>query len=123
MKTFQKSSSFAKKSFGPRSRAPYGATKRGMGRDFDKPLEMHQASCNKCHKMCEVPFRPNGKKPVYCRDCFRAEEPARPEGRFDRGEREESSTDLKKQFSMLNTKLDRLAAAIEEQNRLLSAGK
>jgi CxxC-x17-CxxC domain-containing protein len=31
---------------------------------------MFEASCNKCGNKCEVPFLPNGKKPVYCRDCF-----------------------------------------------------
>lgn len=45
----------------------------GGGRDFGgdrRPVEMHQATCAGCHKTCEVPFRPNGKKPVYCQDCF-----------------------------------------------------
>ncbi len=39
------------------------------GRSFEKK-ELFDAECNKCHKATQVPFRPNGKKPVYCRDCF-----------------------------------------------------
>jgi CxxC-x17-CxxC domain-containing protein len=31
---------------------------------------MHQATCATCGKSCEVPFRPTGERPVYCRDCF-----------------------------------------------------
>lgn len=53
---------------GNSSRPPF----RG-GRPEGKDL--HTASCNKCQKQCQVPFRPNGKKPVYCADCF-----IRPEG-------------------------------------------
>ncbi|MES2623626.1 MAG: CxxC-x17-CxxC domain-containing protein [Patescibacteria group bacterium] len=26
--------------------------------------------CDVCHKPCEVPFKPNGKKPVLCDACF-----------------------------------------------------
>jgi CxxC-x17-CxxC domain-containing protein len=38
----------------------------------DRP-EMHQATCASCGKPCEVPFRPNGSRPVLCRDCFQKE--------------------------------------------------
>ncbi len=45
------------------------STNRGGG-DFRGPKEMHNASCADCGKHCEVPFRPNGKKPVFCLNCF-----------------------------------------------------
>ena len=32
--------------------------------------ELFQAICSNCGKQCEVPFRPNGTKPVYCKECF-----------------------------------------------------
>lgn len=32
--------------------------------------ELFKATCSACHKPCEVPFRPNGDKPVYCSACF-----------------------------------------------------
>ncbi len=69
-----------KKSFGPKksfgTRASYAASRgpRSFGSRGDAPTEMHQATCNECHKLCEVPFRPNGKKPIYCRDCFKGKE-------------------------------------------------
>lgn len=39
------------------------------GRDGERS-QMFPATCDKCHKQCEVPFRPSGSKPVYCKDCF-----------------------------------------------------
>ena len=43
----------------------------GGGRgNFGGPREMHKATCAECKQECEVPFKPNGEKPVYCRDCF-----------------------------------------------------
>lgn len=32
--------------------------------------EMHKAVCADCKKACEVPFKPSGDRPVYCKDCF-----------------------------------------------------
>lgn len=31
---------------------------------------LHQAVCADCHKHCEVPFKPTGERPVYCKECF-----------------------------------------------------
>ncbi len=31
---------------------------------------MHKATCDKCSKKCEVPFKPTGSKPIFCSDCF-----------------------------------------------------
>ncbi len=36
--------------------------------------EMFQAICSTCGKTAEVPFKPRGDKPVYCRDCFRPQQ-------------------------------------------------
>ncbi|HEY9720858.1 MAG TPA: zinc-ribbon domain containing protein [Oscillatoriaceae cyanobacterium] len=33
--------------------------------------EMHDVTCDQCGAKTQVPFKPNGLKPVYCRDCFR----------------------------------------------------
>jgi CxxC-x17-CxxC domain-containing protein len=42
---------------------------KGGDRD-SRPKTMHDATCSNCGVQCQVPFRPNGSKPVYCRDCF-----------------------------------------------------
>lgn len=41
----------------------------GFGERRDRPT-MHKAVCCECGNSCEVPFRPTGDKPVYCRECF-----------------------------------------------------
>ena len=35
------------------------------------PREMFDATCARCGKETQVPFRPSGARPVYCSDCFR----------------------------------------------------
>ena len=42
----------------------------GRGRFDRKPREMHKAICAECKQECEVPFKPSGDKPVYCKECF-----------------------------------------------------
>lgn len=34
------------------------------------PREMFKAVCADCKKECEVPFKPSGDRPVYCKECF-----------------------------------------------------
>ncbi|MFC1507256.1 CxxC-x17-CxxC domain-containing protein [Thermoproteota archaeon] len=31
---------------------------------------MHKITCSDCGKDAEVPFKPSGDRPVYCRECF-----------------------------------------------------
>ena len=31
---------------------------------------MYKVICADCHKESEVPFRPSGDRPVYCKECF-----------------------------------------------------
>lgn len=64
----QRNNNFKKRSFGDTSGPrDFGG---GHGGGFSGSKEMHQATCADCGKTCEVPFRPNGKKPVFCKDCF-----------------------------------------------------
>lgn len=44
----------------------------GGGRsNFGRPQrEMFEAICAECGKKTQVPFKPNGQKPVYCKDCY-----------------------------------------------------
>ncbi len=39
--------------------------------------ELHKAVCADCGKETEVPFKPSGDRPVYCRDCFMKHRPKR----------------------------------------------
>ncbi len=41
---------------------------------YDRPQrEMFSATCSSCGREAQVPFRPNGSKPVYCSDCFKTQ--------------------------------------------------
>ncbi|MCM8812371.1 MAG: DNA-directed RNA polymerase [Candidatus Omnitrophica bacterium] len=40
------------------------------GRFGGRPREMHKTTCSECKKECEVPFKPSGDRPVFCKDCF-----------------------------------------------------
>jgi CxxC-x17-CxxC domain-containing protein len=33
--------------------------------------QMFQAVCAECKQDCEIPFKPSGERPVYCKECFR----------------------------------------------------
>ncbi|MFA7468585.1 MAG: zinc-ribbon domain containing protein [Desulfotomaculaceae bacterium] len=41
------------------------------GGGYQQNRQMHPAVCSNCGKETEVPFKPSGERPVYCRDCFR----------------------------------------------------
>lgn len=141
MKDFKKGGRFGGSSHGggfKRGGFDRGAPRDGGGfgggsrRDFGNAGEMHQAVCADCGKTCEVPFRPNGKKPVFCKDCFannrdeesprefshssrpphRREEraPMRHEGGDRGGER---GGELKSQIEMLSSKIDKLTRIVE----------
>ena len=112
MNTYKKSGSFsfAKRAAGPRSLRPGGRPFRRAGAGASAaPTERFQATCASCHAACEVPFRPNGKKPVYCRDCFKGHE----EALSERHASASHAPDLSRQFELLNLKLDRLIKVVE----------
>ena len=52
---------------GARSYSSGGA---GGGYGGGQQREMFDAICSTCGKTAQVPFKPRGDKPVYCRDCF-----------------------------------------------------
>ena len=109
---------FKKRDFG---RPSFG---RSGGRDRDGgSAQMFSAVCAECHEKCEVPFRPNNSKPVYCNNCFSSKRegsshdypkrdfsPAPRNNQFE----ERQPSDFKKQFDALHTKLDKLIGIMEK---------
>ncbi|HAD80986.1 TPA: hypothetical protein DCG35_00605 [Candidatus Edwardsbacteria bacterium] len=132
MKKFDRDNKFEKKgssrppSRGPKKFGPRGGKDFGKG-SFDK--QMHPATCDSCGTSCEVPFKPTGGKPIYCRDCFRKMEGSEAPRRFDRPERprfsrpdrfaprEHSSPgggdQVQKELDKINIKLDKILRALE----------
>lgn len=109
---------------------------QGGRKDYNAgPREMFDAECANCHKTTQVPFRPNGMKPVYCRDCFKPSDDraGAPAPRFEKksfGPRREFTPsarpdarpdtridDLKRQIESVNVKLDRLVSLLEDSAR------
>ncbi|MCK4781739.1 hypothetical protein KAS79_02305 [Candidatus Parcubacteria bacterium] len=92
------------------SRRESSSSNRPERRSYERPRfqdkKMFDATCDKCGKRFELPFRPTGSKPVYCNECF------------DRGgssvnKNSDNAIDqYKKQFDMLNIKLDRIISVL-----------
>lgn len=61
-----------------------GGKPRFQSGDRDQRPRLHPATCSQCGKACEVPFRPTGERPVFCRDCFAKQGGPRAGGDGDR---------------------------------------
>ena len=48
---------------------PAQADSRGPARERREKV-LHKAVCADCHQNCEIPFKPTGDRPVYCKKCF-----------------------------------------------------
>lgn len=132
---------------GYKGKPSFGGARAGgfsRGGDREERPELHSATCNQCGKSCEVPFKPNGKKPIYCRDCFRKEEghasapryggsnsdrpsfdrPSYDRPSYDRQDASEKpayrstprvgSDEVAKQLKELNAKMDRILNALTD---------
>ena len=100
----------------------YGNTSRGGygDRDYGDRPTMHKTTCSTCGDSCEVPFKPSGQKPIYCRQCFAKEGPMsdKPRMRPTMPSTREGAPP-KPEFDILNDKLDRILKALQ----LLTAAK
>ncbi|MFH1905583.1 MAG: CxxC-x17-CxxC domain-containing protein [bacterium] len=131
MKDFDRYAKFSKRDSG-RDSGRFGGRDSGR-RSFEK--QMHEATCDKCGKQCEVPFKPTEGKPVYCSDCFEKtgnssrygdRDSRRPDrggynrsggrdsGRFSSRDSGSNKPDqFIKEFDQLNRKLDTILKALE----------
>lgn len=89
--------------------------KRDFGRDRHRP-QMYEAVCSNCGKECQIPFKPTGEKPVYCRDCFAKMNGGDSKNNFARKNRNERpisnqsgrSPSSDQQLREINIKLDKI---------------
>ncbi len=54
------------------SRGGGGGYGGGGGGGFRGERQMYPAVCASCGVQTQVPFQPNGSKPVYCRECYQS---------------------------------------------------
>ena len=54
-----------------------GGVVRLSYRENRETREMHKVVCADCGQECEVPFKPDGTRPVYCRECYAKRRPPR----------------------------------------------
>lgn len=85
-------------------------------RDFGRPdyqeKRMFHATCANCGRDCEVPFKPRGDKPVYCKDCFRKQRDSHDGGGSHSAPQSNAGPQLNDQFAKLNAKLDKVLAML-----------
>ena len=101
--------------------------RRSFGGNRGADRQMFKATCSNCGKECEVPFKPSGSKPVYCRDCFRTmrgSDSSRTDDRgsrrsnFDNRDRGSSYPQYKEQFEALNIKLDKILKLLNPEKSI-----
>jgi len=55
-----------------------------LHKDFKKSIELFDATCESCKKNTKVPFKPDNKRPVFCKACLKKMETEAPkEGKND----------------------------------------
>ena len=115
---------FSKSSFSEPARPRFGGSRK-------EGVELFDAVCSRCGKACQVPFRPNGQKPVYCRACFGIPSSA-PSGResfvrrdapvvsFEPRPENREMTDLKQQIGVMNSKIDSILRMLGSMPRTVA---
>lgn len=110
----------------------YGGGRGGFGGNrqngFNKPS--YAVRCDDCGSNTTVPFKPNGSKPVLCRDCFQGGSQGsfdrrptfdRPQNRFEDRPRPPRPSgpapvgpSLKSEIQAINRKLDQILAILND---------
>jgi CxxC-x17-CxxC domain-containing protein len=110
----------SRKSFGPKR--DFGG-RGGQGQD----RKMYPAVCDSCGRECQLPFFPDGSKPVYCSNCFEKNQGGFEQKRSGFGERrfeERRSAPSQSQnqnndlLVSINNKLGKILEILNANNKL-----
>jgi len=82
---------------------------RSFGTRKEETSTKYKAICSECGDGCEVPFKPNGKKPILCSFCF-----AKSSG--SNAERPSHKTN-DNQLDIVNEKLDKILKMLTKLSR------
>lgn len=85
--------------------------RRSFGDRGDR--QMYPATCSNCGKECQVPFKPTGRKPVFCSECFEKKGGSSDSKRFGNRNRNDRQPQNNAQLEAINTKLDKILAILE----------
>ncbi len=100
-------------------------SRHGGGRDDRRSSfgdkQMFPATCDNCGNSCEVPFRPSGDKPVYCKNCFNKMGAGKDRVSKNFGQGGTQQPD--EQLSKLNAKLDLILSILKPGSTKASAPK
>jgi len=66
--------------------APTGDVATPAGID-QQGRQLYNVKCSKCGKQTQVPFKPSGDRPVYCRECYMQKKGGETGGGMRRGPR------------------------------------
>lgn len=130
----KKNKSFGEKGGDKRGGRSFGGGKGYGAASFKKPgftnkrssygdsgsrsdVQMHSAICAECEQRCQVPFKPNGRKPILCSNCFVKEDSGGKrfgnDNHFEKPSYTPISTDRNaEQFKTINAKLDAIMKAL-----------
>lgn len=91
--------------------------RKDSGRDMygepkDAWKESFKAICAECGKTCEVPFRPNNTKPIYCSDCFQKIEHTEKRSEKKRDNDSIMMEQIKEKLDVIERKLDQALKAL-----------
>jgi len=106
-----------KKPYGNRTTSPRDARSYRGARNGERSggsFQKFDAICSNCGKKCQVPFRPDGEKPVYCKDCFGAPREALASKKNAPATGGKSIADLTRQIAAMNIKIDTVLKLLQE---------
>lgn len=100
----------------------FGAKRSFGGNRGGARPQMHDAVCDNCGQPCQLPFKPTGDKPVYCKDCFakmgggekRFDRQVAPRPAFKKFDAPQQSGPSKADFDALNAKVDQILAILTD---------
>lgn len=112
---------FGKKSGGPKKSTEWSYKKpgsRGGERSdrSDRAATMFDAVCSQCGNECQVPFKPNGRKPVLCNNCFGKQENTASSRPAPRSFGSRTTDNTKEQLEQINIKLSKILRMLEERD-------
>ncbi len=96
----------------------------GFSRDKNagrRPLQLYGAVCGKCGTACQVPFKPTGNRPIFCKNCFSQNGSASVSSHVNNVQA--PSQNYSGQFNQINAKLDKIIKILAELELIKEDGE